>query len=102
MIAEINSVRARLPFIRYIYLSDDTVFALPPKKIEEFCEAYKREVGLPFVVSGLEPTVFTEEKFDMLVDAGMIRVRMGIQSGSSHVLDIYCRSRQSNELVKKV
>ena len=58
-------------------------------------------VGLPFTVSGVHPSVFTEKKFDYLVSSGMIRVRMGIQTGSQKILEIYGR-KQDNETVIKV
>lgn len=101
MVQEINAIKDRFPFIEYVYFADDTLFALSEKEIKEFSEYYKIFVGLPFIVSGVQPSVFTEKKFDYLVDSGMIRIRMGIQTGSQRTLRLYERN-QDNETVIKV
>jgi radical SAM superfamily enzyme YgiQ (UPF0313 family) len=101
IIREIQDVKKRFPFIQYVYFADDTMFALSEKDIKVFSEKYKKFINLPFVVSGVQPSVFTEKKFDYLVDCGLIRVRMGIQTGSQNVLDMYKR-KQSNDTIIKV
>jgi anaerobic magnesium-protoporphyrin IX monomethyl ester cyclase len=101
IIKELSAIKDRFPFIKYIYFVDDTLFALPEKVIEEFSEDYKKYVSLPFIVSGVQPSVFSENKFDSLVAGGLLRVRMGIQTGSTRILDIYER-KQNNETIIKV
>lgn len=98
---EINAIKDKFPFIKYVYFADDTLFALSEKDIKEFSEYYKKFIGLPFIVSGIHPSVFTEKKFDYLMAGGMIRVRMGIQTGSQRILNLYGR-KQDNETVIKV
>jgi radical SAM superfamily enzyme YgiQ (UPF0313 family) len=101
MIKELVTIMNRFPFIRYINFQDDTLFALSEKKIEAFTRDYKKYVKLPFLVPGVQPSVFTEKKFECLVGAGMLRVRMGIQTGSKKILALYNR-KQDNEMVIRV
>ncbi len=54
-------------------------------------ELYKKEVNMPFAVFGIIPNYVKEDKIALLVDAGMNRVRMGIQSGSENILEFYKR-----------
>ncbi len=101
MVREITAVTARFPFIRYINFQDDTLFALSEEEIRQFAERYKKDVDLPFLIPGVQPSVFTEKKFEYLVDAGMLRARMGIQTGSKRILAMYNR-KQDNEMVVRV
>ena len=101
MMQEITAIKNRFPFIQYINFQDDTLFALSEDEIRAFTESYKKYVNLPFMVPGIQPSVFTEKKFEYLVDAGMLRARMGIQTGSKKILDLYNR-KQNNEMVINV
>jgi radical SAM superfamily enzyme YgiQ (UPF0313 family) len=102
MVQEISAVKRKFPFIKYVYFTDDTLFALPEEEIKEFSASYKKHIGLPFCVPGVQPTVFTEKKFDYLVDSGLLRIRMGIQSGSERVIEQIYRRKQDNKTVLKV
>ena len=101
IVQEISSLKRKLPFIKYVNFQDDTIFALPEEAIKDFCEYYKKFVGLPFIIPGIKPSVFSEKKFDYLVASGMIRARMGIQTGSKRMLTMYKRT-QNNETVVKI
>jgi radical SAM superfamily enzyme YgiQ (UPF0313 family) len=101
MMEEIVAIKNKFPFIQYINFQDDTLFALSEKEIEAFTQNYKKYVNLPFMVPGIQPSVFTEKKFEYLVDAGMLRARMGIQTGSKKILDLYNR-KQNNKMVINV
>lgn len=92
IIAEIKSAVSKHPHISTIVFHDDSFMALPLPILREFSEIYRKEIGLPFAVIGLGPNYVTEEKMQLLVAAGMNRVRMGIQSGSQRILDFYERS----------
>lgn len=91
IIAEIKYAMARHPHISTIVFEDDSFMALPMKVLEEFCQLFRQEIGLPFVVTGLIPNYVREDKLELLVAAGMYRVRMGIQSGSEEILKFYER-----------
>ena len=91
IIAELKDAKQKHPHISSIVFDDDSFMALPMRVMEEFCDLYIREIGLPFVVTGLIPNYVREDKLRLLVRAGMNRVRMGIQSGSEAVLEFYDR-----------
>jgi anaerobic magnesium-protoporphyrin IX monomethyl ester cyclase len=101
MMREITAITGRFPFIRYINFQDDTLFALSEEEIRQFAEHYKKNIDLPFLIPGVQPSVFTENKFEYLVNAGMLRARMGIQTGSKRILALYNR-KQDNETVVRI
>ena len=59
--------------------------------LEEFCKLWKAEIKIPFAVMGVIPNYVREDKIALLLDAGMNRIRMGIQSGSENILEFYKR-----------
>ncbi len=91
MINEIKAARARHPFISEIIFYDDSFMALKHSVLEEFAIKFEKEIGLPFFVSGVIPNYVREEKIETLVNGGLNRLRMGIQSGSQRMLDFYQR-----------
>lgn len=78
---EIKPALDRFPFFQAVGFSDDDFFFIKPKMMREFCDIWKKEVGLPFGVT-TSPTSCKPDKLEMLVDAGMKVVQMGVQSGS--------------------
>ncbi len=92
IVNEIVAAKKQFPHISSVVFHDDSFMALPLRVLEEFAGLYKDRVGLPFAVFGVIPNYVREEKIDILVRAGMIRVRMGIQSGSPRILEFYDRA----------
>jgi len=81
-IAEIKEIVSRYK-IKSIFFADD-VFTIDRKFVKEFCEAYKREVGLPFeVTTRVESANY--DTFKNLANAGCTRVAMGVESGSEEL-----------------
>ena len=68
------------------------------RELRAFAEAYRKEVGLPFECLG-SPVRITEEKLDVLVNAGLWRVRMGIECGSERVKKEVYERHMTNEVV---
>lgn len=91
IIQEIKRAIGKSEFITGVVFNDDSFLALNIKILSEFAMLYKQEINLPFAVVGVIPEYVQEEKIKVLVDAGMNRVRMGIQSGSPTILDFYKR-----------
>lgn len=91
IIAELKDAKEKHPHLSSVVFDDDSFMALPMRVMEEFCELYQREIGLPFVVTGLIPNYVREDKLRLLIRTGLNRVRMGIQSGSEAVLEFYDR-----------
>ena len=103
IINEIKRAISKQPHLSTVVFHDDSFLALPYAVLEEFCKIYKAEVNIPFAVFGIIPNYVKEDKIALLVDAGMNRVRMGIQSGSENILEFYKRPtklKKINEATK--
>ena len=91
IIDEIQRAKSKQPHLSTINFQDDSFLALPYEQLQDFAKLYKEQVKIPFVVCGVIPNYVREDKIALLVDAGMNRVRMGIQSGSDNILEFYKR-----------
>jgi len=90
-IDEIKAQLERWPFLEQVGFSDDDFFARPLDEIREFAEIYPKEIGRPFAVAAI-PVSIREEKLKLLLDAGLKRIQIGIQSGSRRLnKEIYQR-----------
>jgi len=79
VIDELKLVKEKLSKVQRINFYDE-VF-IPGKWINEFVSKYKKEVALPFYCM-FYPGTCNEETAEKLVEAGLIGVWMGVQSGS--------------------
>lgn len=86
VIAELEVQLGRLGFIEFVGFGDDDFFVRPTAELEQFAAAYKKRIGLPFGVA-VSARTYRREKLDILLDAGLKMVQMGVQSGSQRVLD---------------
>ena len=91
IVDEIKRAVKKHPHISTVLFHDDSFLALPYEVLKEFADLYKAEIKIPFAVFGVIPNYVREDKIALLVDAGMNRVRMGIQSGSDNILQFYKR-----------
>lgn len=99
LIKEINTFRERFPFIREVALLDDVFVAAPIKTIVDFSQLYKQKVGLPFYCI-VSPLTINEPKLVALIEAGLVRVSMGIQSGSKRIQRFYNRPMDNEAILK--
>lgn len=97
---ELVGVKKQMPFVNFIWISDDAFFARPTEVIKEFCEEYKRKIGLPFSCLA-SPLTVSAEKMRLLTDAGLVYMQMGIQSGSPRIQELFNRKSQSNAVILK-
>lgn len=79
------------PHISNVNFTDDSFMALHPDKLRAFAEEYKSRLDIPFRVLGVIPNYVSEERMQILLDAGMNQLRMGIQNGSEEILEFYQR-----------
>jgi len=91
IVDEIKRAIAKQPHLSIVGFYDDSFLALPYEQLEEFCKLYKAEIKIPFAIYGVIPTYVREDKIALLLDAGLNRIRMGIQSGSENILAFYKR-----------
>ncbi len=98
VISELRWVKQHLPFVNFIWISDDAFFSRPLKDIQSFCNAYKKEIGFPFSCLA-SPLTMTEEKMECLVNAGLIYLQMGVQSGSARIQELFNRKAMNNAVM---
>ena len=91
IVDEIKRAITKQPHLSVVSFYDDSFLALPYVQLEEFCKLYKAEIKIPFAIYGVIPTYVREDKIALLLDAGLNRIRMGIQSGSENILEFYKR-----------
>ena len=107
IIEEIKRTKSKHPYLSTVIFHDDSFLALRYEVLEEFCKLWKTEIKIPFAIYGLIPNYVREDKIALLVDAGMNRVRMGIQSGSDNILEFYKRPtklyriKEATEIINK-
>jgi len=92
-------------FLDHIFIGDDDFLARPMSQLEEFAERYKKTVDLPFGIF-FSATTFRKEKLQVLLDAGLKYIQMGVQSASQRVLTkVYNRKisiEKTQEVVQQI
>jgi radical SAM superfamily enzyme YgiQ (UPF0313 family) len=86
VIGELEHSLNSLDFITAVAFDDDDFFFRPKDQLKDFAEKYKKTVNLPFGTS-FSANTFREDKLEILIDAGLKSIQMGVQSGSQRVLD---------------
>lgn len=99
MVNEICSVLSKFKRINRIFFCDDSLIEMPLQKINEFSRLYKTNINLPFSCLVTANSV-NKQKIEPLVEAGLNDVRMGIQSASPRILEIYNRPIQAETILK--
>lgn len=90
-IKELKHTLENLDFIRFVGIGDDDFFMRSKEQIEEFACKYKKEIGLPFGIA-ISANTYNKAKLEILLEAGLRAVQIGVQSGSQRVLnDVYKR-----------
>lgn len=99
---ELIEVKERLPFIKQIEFNDDAFLTYSLEEIKEFCRNYKKNIRMPFTVFAGNPSAVTREKISLLVDAGMVKIRIGIQSSCERIRRMYKRNHSLAEIERAV
>lgn len=97
VIKELKEAIKKNPNIKEIRFWDE-VFATNKQWLKEFSEKYKKEIGLRFVIWG-HPLFSKKEDIEKLVDAGLRRIIVGIQSGSPNVRNNIFKRPETNEQI---
>ncbi|WP_211232792.1 B12-binding domain-containing radical SAM protein [Desulfatirhabdium butyrativorans] len=98
VIAELKQAISQFPFIDFIWISDDAFLSRSLKSIQYFCDAYKKEIGLPFSCLA-SPLTVDAEKMEALVNAGLKYIQMGVQTGSSRMQAVFNRKSMNNAVM---
>jgi len=97
---ELTWVRENMPYVDYVWISDDEFMARKEQDLQDFCMEYKAKIGLPFSCL-VSPLSVTERKMQMLTDAGLVYVQMGIESGSARMQQLFRRQNMTNSRMKR-
>ncbi|MDO8436427.1 MAG: radical SAM protein [bacterium] len=84
VVFEIKETIGKYPFIKFIRLDDDLLFARMDW-VKEFVPLYKKEINLPFS-SDIRVNLMTEELLHLLREAGGHLLRVGVESGDNFIL----------------
>jgi len=98
-LAELRMLMGLKKFAAFIFM--DEIFPMRDDWLKEFVVKYKREIGIPFVIT-LYPGMLTYEKARLLKDAGLKEVSIGIQSGSEDIRrNIYDRRGTNSRILEE-
>jgi len=93
VVEEIVAARSHFPDVSQVFLGDDTLFIRPREEIAELAALYQERVGLPFSCF-VSPATFDRRKFDLLIDAGLGALKVGVQGGCDRTnRDLYDRAQ---------
>lgn len=88
VMGEIDEVLAYNPKLTRVSLYDDT-FTLRPERVRTFCREIKKR-RLQWTCEGHVSCVYKDpELLHEMIDAGLVAMQIGIESGSRRVLDAY-------------
>ncbi|MDP2906904.1 MAG: radical SAM protein [Nanoarchaeota archaeon] len=100
IIRGLESVVKLYPSIELIWFTDDDFFMKSLESIKQFSIEYKRKINLPFMCYA-NPRTIDEEKLKHLLNAGLKRVEVGIQTGSERTnKQMYSRSISTDDIMK--
>jgi anaerobic magnesium-protoporphyrin IX monomethyl ester cyclase len=91
VIGELQMIQTGVGPLAFVYIVDDNFTVQSHERLEAFCTQYKQEVGVPFSCQ-VSPLSINAEKLDTLLEAGCVKITMGVESDSEHVAGIYNRS----------
>jgi len=95
---ELNEAKSRMKNLKVIRFWDE-IFSSNEEWVAEFAERYKKEIGLPFEIWA-HPLKVDKKLIQMLVDVGLYKVVMGIQSGSPRVRkEIFHRIEKQEDII---
>ncbi len=94
VLAELNAVRAKYN-LKFVHFLDD-IFNLRNDWLEEFCERYPKEVGLPFDVI-LMANMTTERHIELLSKAGCVYARIAFEAASDYVRNAVFRKNTTRK-----
>jgi radical SAM superfamily enzyme YgiQ (UPF0313 family) len=85
--------------VRYVSVHDDN-FTTNPKWVEEFCEAYRKEVNLPWYCFGY-PTTIRPRLVQAMKAANCHTIFMGVDSGDEEMRRHMMERPMSDELIHR-
>lgn len=100
VLRQLKSLKSKLPSLKFIWFTDDIMFIRTSQELKLFAAEYKETVDLPFQCY-VSPNTIDEKKLELLIDAGLAKLEMGIQTGSEKVnRDLYNRNISNAAVIK--
>jgi len=81
--------------INFVRFYDECFFSKPLKMLKEFCKKYKKQIKLPFLIQ-TRPSSITQEKIELIKNAGIFQVSLGVESGNEHIRKKVCNRHETN------
>ncbi len=97
---ELSYIKKKFPFFTQLRIDDDTFFFYSKEEMEYFRDEYKKYVNMPIYVTGGQPMVIKEELLRPMVEAGMTKIRMGIESGVERIQEMYQRRVPNKKILE--
>ena len=99
---ELRKVKELIKYPLIIGFADDDFFARSLEEMKAFSEAYKKEIALPFFCSST-PHSMQEEKIKYVLEAGLHRLEIGIQSINDKTnWEIHGRAGLKKDIVRAI
>lgn len=97
VLQELEAARKLFPRLRRVKFDGD-VFAFPKNWLREFCDGYRKRIGIPFEILTY-PGELDEQDLGLLKHAGLQKIQTGIQSGSDQeVREVYGRRSTADDI----
>lgn len=105
VMAEIRKNFDENPDIKYLWFADDT-FTISRERLEEFCDELsklRRERDFVWFCEG-HPGLIAKwpEIIKRMVDSGLVRMQIGIETGSASLIKVYRKQTELAEIEKVV
>lgn len=100
VLEELKYIRQKFPFFTKLRVDDDTFFFYSKQDMEYFRDEYKKHVNLPMYITGGQPMVIREDLLRPMVEAGMYKIRMGIESGAEKIQGMYQRKISNKKILE--
>jgi len=102
IIKELLEVKTNFPHINKIKFDDDAFFLHSLNDMKDFAKQYKEKIKIPLMITGATPSTLKRDKLDLLVDAGLTEMRMGIQTAGERTKVLYKRPHTNEEVENAV
>ncbi len=100
IIEELQHYKDKFPNLKAVWFTDDDMLFRTIKELKFLTTEYKEKIGLPFMCY-VNPATVTEEKFELLVNAGLYRAEVGVQTGSEDISkNLYNRNISKTKVIK--
>lgn len=87
----------RLTPVDYVIFYDSNFLGRSLEELSEFSRLF-RSTGLKFILSGTNPASITREKMAVLLEGGLIRIKMGFETANDEILKLFKRPVNSKQL----